>query len=165
MMDAIRSVLRFFETVGQFAAMVLLVAVVVGVVWFAWLGRKSRRMPPRLSPTGGPLRADGTNPNWVSTTARRNNPLHYIAPRTCPENPILRLEAYLRQGKYVVSDVTERYLHATQSSLRFGFTDDIEFFYDQASGLLHARSASRVGMSDFGVNRRRLEAIFTETGL
>jgi uncharacterized protein (DUF1499 family) len=165
MMDTIRRILSFFEAIGQVMAAVLLVVVVVVVARFIWLGRVSRRMPPSVSPTGGPLRADGDKPNWVATTAPRNAPLHYIAPRPCAENPIKTLEAYLRQGKYVVVDVTERYLHATQSSLRFGFVDDIEFLYDPAAGLLHARSASRVGYSDFGVNRRRLETIFQEAGL
>jgi uncharacterized protein (DUF1499 family) len=165
MMDTIRKLLSFFEAVGQVAAAVLLVVVVVGVVWFIRLGMASRRMPPSVSPTGGPLRADGAKPNWVATTAPRNAPLHYIAPRPCAENPIKALEAYLRQGNYVVVDATARYIHATQSSLRFGFVDDIEFLYDPAAGLLHARSASRVGYSDLGVNRRRLETIFKETGL
>ncbi|MHC1711923.1 MAG: DUF1499 domain-containing protein [Solidesulfovibrio sp.] len=165
MMDTIRKILSFFEAVGQVAAAVLLVLVVLGVAWFVRLGMASRCMPPSVSPTGGPLRADGAKPNWVATTAPRNAALHYLAPRPSAENPIKALEAYLRQGKYVVVDVTERYLHATQSSLRFGFVDDIEFLYDPAAGLLHARSASRVGYSDLGVNRRRLETIFKETGL
>jgi len=164
-MDALRSLLHFFEVVGQFMAVVLGVALVAGVAGFAWLGMVSRRMPPSASPTGGPLRADGQRPNWVSTTARRGDPLHYIAPRPCAENPVAAIRRHLEQGKFTVAAATDRYIHATQSSTRFGFVDDVEFLFDPAAGLLHARSASRVGVSDFGVNRRRLEAVFQAVGL
>ena len=166
MMDTLRALVRFFESVGQVAAVVLLVAIVVGVAVFIWLGAVSRKMPPLVSPTGGPLRADGQNPNWVSTTARKNDPLHYIAPRPCPANPIPALAEALRQtpGMTLV-DVSERYVHATAKSSRFGFVDDVELLYDPAAGLLQARSASRVGKSDLGVNRRRLEQLFKDAGL
>jgi uncharacterized protein (DUF1499 family) len=39
-----------------------------------------------------------------------------------------------------------------------GFVDDVEFFFPD-SAVIHMRSASRVGYSDFGVNRKRLEKI------
>ena len=39
------------------------------------------------------------------------------------------------------------------------FVDDVEFWADPASGVVHVRSASRVGRKDFGVNRARIEAI------
>ena len=165
MMEGLRSLLHFFEAVGQFMAVVLGIALVVGLAGFVWLGMISRRMPPSLSPTGGPLRADGERPNWVSTTARPKDPLHYIPPRPCAENPIPAILAHLKQEGCTVTAATERYVHATQASARFGFVDDVEFLYDPASGLLHARSASRVGITDFGVNRRRLEAAFRAAGL
>ena len=57
MMDTLRALVRFFESVGQVAAVVLLVAIVVGVAVFIWLGAVSRKMPPLVSPTGGPLLA------------------------------------------------------------------------------------------------------------
>ncbi len=164
-METLRSVLAFFEAVGQVVAVVLLVTVVTGAVYFAWLGRISRRMPPRVSPTGGPLRADGKNPNWVSTTASPRDPLHFLAPRISPDNPVPALVEHLRQGKFTVVAATDRYVHATQSSPRFGCVDDLEFLYDPGKGLLEARSASRVGYSDMGANRRRLEAIFQALGL
>lgn len=162
MMETIRSVLGFFEAVGQVAAVILLVVVVLGVIRFAMLGRTSRRMPASVSPTGGPLGLGDKKPNWVSSSARKNDVLHYIAPRPAPENPIAKLVALLPGQGLKVVDATERYIHATSSSTRFGFVDDVEFLYDPAAGLLHARSASRVGYSDFGANRRRLEAVFRE---
>jgi hypothetical protein len=42
-----------------------------------------------------------------------------------------------------------------------GFTDDVEFALDAKAGKIHIRSASRLGVRDFGVNRARVEAIRT----
>ena len=74
-------------------------------------------------------------------------------------------ETALGQSGLTVVATTERYLQATAKSLRFRFVDDVEFLYDPAAGLLHYRSASRVGHSDMGVNRRRLEEIVKAAGL
>jgi len=60
------------------------------------------------------------------------------------------------------SELVERregYVHATVSSALFGFVDDLELYADRAHGLLQARSQSRLGDSDLGVNRRRLAAL------
>ena len=39
------------------------------------------------------------------------------------------------------------------------FTDDVTFLVDEAAGCVHVRSASRVGYSDLGANRKRIEAL------
>ena len=54
---------------------------------------------------------------------------------------------------------TDFYLHATESSRIFGFIDDLEFQLRPGEKAIAVRSASRVGFSDLGVNRRRVEAI------
>jgi uncharacterized protein (DUF1499 family) len=51
------------------------------------------------------------------------------------------------------------YLHATASSALFGFVDDLELYADSAHGVLQARSVSRLGDSDLGVNGRRLATL------
>jgi uncharacterized protein (DUF1499 family) len=51
------------------------------------------------------------------------------------------------------------YLHATCSSALFGFVDDLELHADVGAGVLQARSVSRLGDSDLGVNGRRLAAL------
>ena len=51
------------------------------------------------------------------------------------------------------------YVHAEFRSRVFRFVDDVEFLLDDATGQIYFRSASRVGRSDLGVNRRRMEAI------
>lgn len=51
------------------------------------------------------------------------------------------------------------YLYARFTTRWMRFVDDVEFWFDPASGVIHVRSASRVGRKDFGVNRQRIEAV------
>jgi uncharacterized protein (DUF1499 family) len=62
------------------------------------------------------------------------------------------------EGVQVV-DTREAYLHATVTSRLFGFVDDLELFADEPLHRLQARSQSRLGDSDLGVNGRRLERL------
>jgi len=52
---------------------------------------------------------------------------------------------------------TDDYLHAECSSAFFGFVDDLELHLRPSQNLIAVRSASRLGHSDFGVNRKRIE--------
>jgi uncharacterized protein (DUF1499 family) len=51
------------------------------------------------------------------------------------------------------------YIHATATSRIFGFVDDLELHAATADGVIEARSQSRVGDSDLGVNGRRLATL------
>ena len=51
------------------------------------------------------------------------------------------------------------YLYAQFTTAVMRFTDDVEFWFDPAAGVIQVRSASRVGHKDFGVNRARIENI------
>ncbi len=53
----------------------------------------------------------------------------------------------------------DQYLHVEFRTLVFRFVDDVEIVIDDSEKVIHLRSASRVGFSDFGTNRRRIEAI------
>lgn len=49
--------------------------------------------------------------------------------------------------------------HAVFDSGLFGFRDDVHVRLDPAASVIHVRSSSRVGHSDMGVNRARIEAL------
>ncbi len=51
------------------------------------------------------------------------------------------------------------YLYAEFTSAFMGYVDDVEFFANPDKGIIEVRSASRLGESDLGVNRQRIEAI------
>lgn len=56
-----------------------------------------------------------------------------------------------------IANESEGYLHAECSSMFFGFVDDLELHLRPAQGVIAVRSAARLGYSDLGVNRRRIE--------
>ena len=51
------------------------------------------------------------------------------------------------------------YLHAEARSRIFRFVDDVQMVIDAGSRVIRFRSASRLGRSDFGVNRARMRRI------
>jgi uncharacterized protein (DUF1499 family) len=57
------------------------------------------------------------------------------------------------------------YLYFENKSLIFGFIDDIEFLLDESLKKLHYRSSSRVGKSDMGANKKRIDRILSELRL
>ncbi len=53
------------------------------------------------------------------------------------------------------------YLHVEFRSKLFRFVDDVQFVMDRKQSVIEVRSASRLGHSDLGVNRRRMEQLQT----
>ncbi len=62
-----------------------------------------------------------------------------------------------KQPRVEIEGHSENYIHATYSSKLIGFVDDVEFFIND--DIVHVRSISRIGISDLGVNRKRVEQI------
>jgi uncharacterized protein (DUF1499 family) len=73
---------------------------------------------------------------------------------------MLRLKSIVRSfpRTAVITD-TGSYLHAAFTSAVFRFVDDVEFLADDTAKVIHVRSASRLGTSDLGVNRKRIQQI------
>ena len=61
-----------------------------------------------------------------------------------------RTEIVAQQGNYI---------RVTSTSRIMGFVDDTEFYFPEDESVIHVRAAARLGESDLGVNRRRLEQI------
>lgn len=59
--------------------------------------------------------------------------------------------------KVVRSEADYLYVQFTSRVLKF--VDDSEFWFDPANKVIQVRSASRIGRSDLGVNRKRIETI------
>lgn len=103
------------------------------------------------------------SPNCVSSLAKDQG--HHIRPMPVDVGPDEAFEILKRalatepRVRIVEERKDQWYLHVEATSLIFRFVDDLEFQLDPAEKLLHVRSASRVGYSDFGVNRRRVERL------
>jgi uncharacterized protein (DUF1499 family) len=117
--------------------------------------------PTNLGVVDGRLAACPNSPNCVSTQATDGR--HKVEAIVFDGNP----DAAMRRLKAVVAAVprmkvvteAENYLRAEATSLIFRFRDDVEFFIDRQAKVIHFRSASRVGYSDLGANRARMERI------
>ena len=142
--------------------LIVLATVTLGpMVMFAILSWTSRR-PANLGPTSGKLRPCPSSPNCVCSCDP--TPDHAIAPliwKGEPQAGLQRLAAIITKLPGGRCDPIEHddYLHAEFTSAWFRFVDDVEFLVDREAGVIHVRSASRAGRSDFGVNRRRVEQI------
>ena len=100
-------------------------------------------------------------PNCVSSLAPKGG--HWVGPlplRGAPDEAMERLREIVEaMPRTTVDEFADGYLKARCRSLLFRFVDDLELLVDAEAGVIHVRSASRVGRSDLGVNRRRVEEI------
>jgi uncharacterized protein (DUF1499 family) len=127
------------------------------------MGLLSGRRPDNLGAVKGRLAPCRPTPNCVSSQAEPGDPTHYIEPLRF-SGPPARAWAVLKavvQGMERAHIVEERpgYLYAEFTSRLMGYVDDVEFALDEKAGVIHVRSASRLGRRDFGVNRERVETI------
>ena len=72
-----------------------------------------------------------------------------------------RLKKVIEDAGGTLQKEQDGYLWATFTTRIFHFVDDVECRIDRARRVIHVRSASRVGYSDLGVNRRRVERLRT----
>ena len=61
-------------------------------------------------------------------------------------------------GVSSVKNEQDNFIYVEFVSEIFGFVDDVEFYFNKP-GVIEFRSASRIGYSDLGVNRNRMESI------
>lgn len=117
--------------------------------------------PGHLGVRDGRLAACPSTPNCVASQA--DDEVHRVAPLPfagSPDEALARLAAIVRSlPRTTIVAQRDGYLQAEFTSLLFRFVDDVEFLADPAAGVIHVRSASRIGRSDMGVNRKRIELI------
>jgi uncharacterized protein (DUF1499 family) len=118
-----------------------------------------------LAPTAAmsqrPLPRCPDTPNCVSTDAERANQRMEAVPFTdTPESAFARAKAaVLAESRTKIVAEEPNWLKAECTSFLFRFVDDVEVVVDAESHTFRFRSASRVGSSDLGVNRKRMDRI------
>ena len=129
-----------------FFAIIVLGALVIGALV------SQRGKAPGL--VNGRLTPPGAKPNAVCSEAD--------TPSADQVEPLRGTLAEVRQALEAtggtITTETDDYLAATYASKLFRFVDDVEV-RDAGGGVVHIRSASRVGYSDMGANRKRVERI------
>ncbi len=68
------------------------------------------------------------------------------------------MEAIKQLGGSIVT-IDKHYLHATFRTSLLAYTDDVEFLIDTPASAVQIRSASRLGVSDLGANKERINVI------
>ena len=119
------------------------------------------KQPTNLGVHDGKLASCPNTPNCVSSQSP--NAEHGIEPLTYTSTTaeaIAALKAVIQDMKKTkIITENKNYLYAQFTSALMGFVDDVEFYLDEAAKVIHVRSASRLGQSDLGVNRKRIETI------
>jgi uncharacterized protein (DUF1499 family) len=115
------------------------------------------RRPANLGVRDGRLSPCRRSPNCVCSQADPTDREHYIAPLAFAGSIAELRRAIESLPRVTVIREAADYLYAEFRTPLLRFVDDVEFA--KAAGVLHVRSASRLGRRDFGVNRRRIEAI------
>ncbi|MEH2087492.1 DUF1499 domain-containing protein [Nostoc sp.] len=119
------------------------------------------KRPNNLGISNGKLASCPNSPNCVSSHSPDAS--HQIAPLTftsTPEEAITNLKQIIESlPRTKIITESKDYLYAEFKSALLGFVDDVEFYLDRSANVIHVRSASRLGQSDLGVNRKRIETI------
>ena len=149
-------------TFGAAAGLALHVATASGDTVFSW------KRPSNLGMKDGRLAPCKTTPNCVSSQADAADAEHYIAPIPFKGGALEAMAAVRKAVETMQRATVIRhdgdYLYAEFRTELMRYVDDVEFTFDENAGVIHVRSASRLGRRDFGVNRARVEALRSRMG-
>ncbi len=116
---------------------------------------------PSLGVKDGYLFPCPQTPNCVVSQNADNThaiaPIEYHTDLATARKTLLKVLSVVPRTEVIESK--DNYIRAQSKSRIFKFIDDLEFYFPSDEPVIHVRSAARVGESDLGVNRRRLEQI------
>ena len=171
-------VLKQVQMLGQLTRKLILSFLLVSICWFGFAQNAEAVTNP---PVIGLFSFSGTRPTNLGLNQNRfadcpstpncvssfsSDPTHKIDPirlTSDPEAAFADLKQVIEsQPRTKIVQATDNYLYAEFTSKLMGFVDDVEFYLDKPAGVIQVRSASRLGESDLGVNRQRIETIRTQ---
>ncbi len=138
----------------------LIVAGILLLVLFL-AANKNSAVPPNLGVKDGMLAPLPDSPNAVSSQTdqvdKRVEPFPYSGDLAQTKSLVKKATAEFGGAQILVEKPD--YLHLVFTVSLIPFKDDVEFFFSEKDRVVHYRSASRVGYSDLGVNRKRYERL------
>lgn len=143
--------------------MIWLVVVPLILLVLIFLSPYLSSRPDDLGIKNGRLKAVPSTPNCVSSFADSSDSIHYISPVSfsiATDKVMVTLKQIIenQQGMTIFSESPD-YLHIEAKTRIIRYTDDLEIYIDNTEKLIHFRSASRIGSSDLGANRKRVERL------
>lgn len=147
---------------------IVIVVLVAGGIAAGQFGFLKGTPPTDLGVRDGRLKAPSNTDNSVSSQAglytdHPQRAYSSIAPLSLNgDGPatIAKIKAIVQAtaGAAVVKSEPD-YLYAQYTTPLMKYVDDVEFWFDPANDVMQVRSASRIGKSDMGANRKRVEAL------
>ncbi len=147
---------------------IVLVVLVLAAIVAGQAGLLAGKEPQDLGAREGKLKPLSKTDNSVSSQAglypdhpqRRYAEIAPLALRGDGPATLAKLKAVVQAmpgAKVVKADGDYLYVQFTTRLMKY--VDDVEFWYDPTAQVIQVRSASRLGKSDLGVNRKRVEAV------
>jgi uncharacterized protein (DUF1499 family) len=145
---------------GRMVAFVLFVLGAYAMIGPAKAGWLSGTAPVDLGVKAGMLKPCPDSPNCVNSQSSGRSAILPIAFRGDAATAWRTLQDVLAgMERLQFVERTDNYLRVEARSRMLGFVDDVEFLLDIDAHVIHMRSASRLGYSDLGANRDRLEQV------
>ncbi len=136
---------------------------ILGVVFFVGCSGTM----PKLGVNNGQLMLCPDKPNCVNSQATDEEhfipPIHFIGTRQNAQDRLLKILKSIERTNIIVTE--KDYIQVEFTSKIFRFVDDVEFYFPSTKTeklTINIRSASRLGHSDLGANRKRIENIRNE---
>ena len=136
--------------------------VIVAVTAGSWVVVQflGRNPPAGLGPSEDGLAECPDTPNCVCSDCEQSDKLPPLEFSSEPAVAKAALKSALAKMKIEVVAEQENYLHAVAVTPIMRYRDDLEFLIQPEEKKIQFRSASRLGKSDLGKNRARLQEIF-----
>jgi uncharacterized protein (DUF1499 family) len=142
-------------------SLIVLIALIMLIIFGSRWYNTEYAHAKNLGLSKGQLIECGKNPNCVSSQTTQSS--MRIAPINASDTPELTwlmlrdLVETIPQAILITENETYRHYQFTTPLM--GFIDDVELLFDRKKLLIQVKSASRVGQSDFGANRERVELL------
>ena len=113
---------------------------------------------PEQPASGAPLPDCGVLPNCV--TSERAEGGKAVAPMEATAAQWRQLKQWIAsQQDWTITTDNGNFIQAVVKTPLMRFRDDVQLRFDEDAGVIHVRSSSRLGISDMGTNRRRVETL------
>ncbi|MCZ8344188.1 MAG: DUF1499 domain-containing protein [Leptospira sp.] len=143
-----------------------LIAISSSLTFFFLVSNCTGTRPNDLGIKQGKLKACPSTPNCVSSQTDSKDEEHYLAgvpyKKTTPEAMAILKERILNHPRTSIIIEEKNYIYTEFTTLIMRYVDDVEFYFDENSKILHFRSASRLGKSDLGLNRKRINTLLKD---
>lgn len=122
--------------------------------------------PNNLGIRSGRLVDCPSTPNCISSFSDVSDKEHFRQAepykKPTPEAMAVLKQRIAEYPRTKIIKEENNYLYVEFTTLIMRYVDDVEFYFDEKTKLLHFRSASRLGKSDLGLNRKRIETLLKD---